>query len=475
MDPAVTPALSAVFVGDGGPRPTPSTSVRAGLADLREVWILDAGDLDSARERRARASARADVEARRTSGTSASTGDDHLHVGHDRPAQGLRHHPRQPAVRGPQRAAPRPTCTELVFNERSRTLLFIPVAHILARVIQLAAVRARVHLAHSSDVKNAAALLVEFEPTVVLAVPYIFEKIYNTAKHKARQRAARAGSSTGPTRRPSPTARRLDSGGAGVLTGLQHAVFDASSTASCGRRSAGDTDYIVSGGAALGARLGHFFRGVGINPLEGYGLTETCAGVTLNLPGRQRIGSVGRPLPGVSVRIADDGEVQLKGGQVFAGLLEERRGDAQRRSTTRAGSSRVTWASSTTRATCASPAARRTSSSPPAARTSHRPCSRTGCGPTGCSARRRRGRRVDPSSRALITLDPETLPLWLREKGHPERRVGRDDPRGPDAAGRDPGRRRRRQPGGVQGRGDQEVPHPARPADRRGWSADARP
>jgi long-chain acyl-CoA synthetase len=80
----------------------------------------------------------------------------------------------------------------------------------------------------------------------------------------------------------------------------------------------GQVDYIVSGGAPLGARLGHFFRGVGVNPLEGYGLTETCAGVTLNVPGQQRIGSVGRPVPGCSVRIADDDEVLLKGGNIFA-------------------------------------------------------------------------------------------------------------------------------------------------------------
>jgi len=85
----------------------------------------------------------------------------------------------------------------------------------------------------------------------------------------------------------------------------------------------GRVDYAVSGGAPLGARLGHFFRGIGVNVLEGYGLTETCAGVTLNLPGAQRIGSVGRPLPGCSLRIAADGEVLIKGGPVFGGYWHD--------------------------------------------------------------------------------------------------------------------------------------------------------
>ena len=208
--------------------------------------------------------------------------------------------------------------TELVFNEQSRTLLYIPVAHVLARVIQLCAVRNRVHLAHCGDAKEAVALLPDFRPTVVLAVPYVFEKIYNTAKHKAategkgrifgRAEAVAASYSTA-----------LDKGGPGVLQRLEHAVFDRLVYGKIRAALGGRVDFIVSGGAPLGARLGHFFRGVGINPLEGYGLTETCAGVTLNLPGQQRIGSVGRPVPGCSVRIADDGEVLLKGALLFQG------------------------------------------------------------------------------------------------------------------------------------------------------------
>lgn len=291
-------------------------SVRAVLPDLRDVWVMDEAPL---RQLVAAGLAvpRDDVEARRTSRTRDDLATIIYTSGTTGRPKGcvITHANLLSAVRNVLAA---PNITELVFNERSKTLLFIPVAHILARVIQLSAVRNRVHLAHSSDARNAAALLVDFQPTVVLAVPYIFEKIYNSAKHKARSEGKgwifdRADHVAGAY------SEGLDHGGAGMLTGLEHAVFDRLVYAKIRAAIGGRTEYIVSGGAALGARLGHFFRGVGINPLEGYGLTETCAGVTLNLPGRQRVGTVGRPLPGVSVRIADDGEVQLKGGQVFAG------------------------------------------------------------------------------------------------------------------------------------------------------------
>jgi long-chain acyl-CoA synthetase len=153
---------------------------------------------------------------------------------------------------------------------------------------------------------------------VILAVPYIFEKIYNTAKHKAAAEGKGwiFGQADATAREYSEA---IDRGGPSLLLRLRHAVFDRLVYGKLRAALGGQVDYIVSGGAPLGARLGHFFRGIGINPLEGYGLTETCAGVTLNLPGQQRIGTVGRPLPGCAVRIADDGEVLLKGGVVFQG------------------------------------------------------------------------------------------------------------------------------------------------------------
>jgi long-chain acyl-CoA synthetase len=175
-----------------------------------------------------------------------------------------------------------------------------------------------VHLAHSSDAKSAASLLVDLKPSVVLAVPYVFEKIYNTAKHQAA-----SGGKGWIFGLADTTAREysesLDHGGPGLVLRLRHGLFDRLVYGKLRAAIGGHVDYIVSGGAPLGARLGHFFRGIGVNPLEGYGLTETCAGVTLNLPDQQRIGTVGRPLPGCTVRIADDGEVLLKGGVVFHG------------------------------------------------------------------------------------------------------------------------------------------------------------
>jgi long-chain acyl-CoA synthetase len=208
--------------------------------------------------------------------------------------------------------------TERVFNEDSRTLQFLPLAHILARSIQLAAVHNRVHMAHTSDVKNIAAHLLEFQPSVVLSVPHVFEKIYNTAKRKA---AAEGHGHLFDIADATAMAysRSLDTGGPGLLLRLRHGLFDRLVYGKLRAALGGDVRWAVSGGAPLGARLGHFFRGIGITILEGYGLTETCAGVTMNLPDRQRIGSVGRPVPGCTVRIAHDGEVLVKGGNVFGG------------------------------------------------------------------------------------------------------------------------------------------------------------
>jgi long-chain acyl-CoA synthetase len=176
----------------------------------------------------------------------------------------------------------------------------------------------RVHIAYTSDVKNIVARLVEFQPTVVLSVPRVFEKIYNTAKHKA---AAEGHGRLFDIADATAVAysRSLEAGGPGLLLRLRHRLIDRLVYGKLRAALGGDVAWSVSGGAALGARLGHFFRGIGITVLEGYGLTETCAGVTLNLPDSQRIGSVGRPVPGCTIRIAEDGEVLIKGGNVFRG------------------------------------------------------------------------------------------------------------------------------------------------------------
>ena len=207
---------------------------------------------------------------------------------------------------------------DLVFNQDTKTLQFLPLAHILARSVQLCGVHNQVLLAQTSDVKNIVAQLVDFKPTTVLSVPRVFERIYNTAKHKAE--ADGKGRIFGMADATAMAySESIDKGGPDLLLRLRHTIFDRLVYGKLRAAMGGEVRWSVSGGAPLGARLGHFFRGIGITVIEGYGLTETCAAATINLPARQRMGSVGRPIPGCSVRIADDDEVLIKGGNVFQG------------------------------------------------------------------------------------------------------------------------------------------------------------
>ena len=206
-----------------------------------------------------------------------------------------------------------------VFNETQSTLLFLPLAHILARVIQAGALHARVRLGHLPDMKDVPAGLQSFRPTLVLSVPRVFEKIYNTAQRKAAH---------GVKRRIFHAADRVagaysraldDSAGVGIALRLQHALYDWLVYGKVRHAMGGQVRWAVSGGAPLGATLGHFFRGIGVNVLEGYGMTETTAGGTLNLPAAQKVGSVGRPIPGCAIQIAPDGEILMSGQHVFSG------------------------------------------------------------------------------------------------------------------------------------------------------------
>jgi len=295
---------------------TTVAQAQVGLPELRAVWVIDSGGIDgllaggrdvpveTIMERRHTANSDSLATIIYTSGTTGrpkGCAITHAHllsfVRNGCTAEGIR---------------------ELVFNEQTRTLLFLPLAHILARAIQLAAVHNRVHLAHTGDIKNLAPQLVEFRPTTVLSVPRVFEKVYNTAKHKAaaegKGRIFDLADATAMAYSES-----LDTGGPGLMLRLRHAIFDRLVYTKLRAALGGQVRWAVSGGAPLGARLGHFFRGIGLTVIEGYGLTETCSAVTLNLPARQRIGSVGRPIPGCTIRIADDGEVLIKGGNVFQG------------------------------------------------------------------------------------------------------------------------------------------------------------
>jgi long-chain acyl-CoA synthetase len=195
------------------------------------------------------------------------------------------------------------------------TLLFLPLAHVFARLIEVGGVESGVILGHTPDLTDLAGDLESFRPTFLLAVPRVFEKVYNGAEQKAS--ADGKGRIFHIAAETAIEYSRAGSPGLGLR--LKHAVFDKLVYAKLRAAVGGRVTHAVSGGAALGERLGHFFNGVGIAILEGYGLTETTAPVAVNLPSDNRIGTVGRPIPGSSVRIADDGEVLAKGPNVFAG------------------------------------------------------------------------------------------------------------------------------------------------------------
>ncbi len=220
---------------------------------------------------------------------------------------------------------------ELFAGEDAATLLFLPLAHVFARIIQVGAVRTRVRLGHSADIKDLMTDLAEFEPTFVLAVPRVFEKVFNTASQNAtadgRGRLFDKAADTAIA-----YSRALDAGRPGMVLRSRHAVFDRLVYGRLRAALGGRCEHAVSGGAPLGERLGHFYRGIGLIVLEGYGLTETTAAVTVNLAETSKVGTVGRPLPGTSVRIADDGELLVRGGQVFSGYWGNQ--DATRESLT---------------------------------------------------------------------------------------------------------------------------------------------
>jgi long-chain acyl-CoA synthetase len=205
------------------------------------------------------------------------------------------------------------------FKEGERTLLFLPLAHIFARIIQTSAIRAGVTLGYSTGIPNLMEELGMFKPTFLLAVPRVFEKVFNGAQQKAH--ADGKGKIFDKAAAVAEEFSRQSTSGGKVSLGtkLLHGVFDKLVYSKLRAAVGGNVRYAVSGGAALGERLGHFFNGVGILILEGYGMTENTAGATINRPDAFRIGSVGKPIPGASIRIADDGEILIKGGHVFQG------------------------------------------------------------------------------------------------------------------------------------------------------------
>ncbi|WP_432158305.1 AMP-dependent synthetase/ligase [Streptomyces sp. bgisy153] len=223
---------------------------------------------------------------------------------------------------------------EPVFRSRkgdeAATLLFLPLAHVFGRMVQVAAVRGQVRFGHQPQL-NAAALLPDlaaFRPTFFLAVPYIFEKVFEAARRRA-EREGRSGPFEKAVEVAVAYADAVEAKAWGIGPGpsaglrVQHQFFDKVVYSKVRAAMGGRVRQAMSGGSAMDRRLGLFFAGAGVQIYEGYGLTESTAAATANPPGRTRYGTVGRPIPGVTVHIADDGEVWLRGANVFQGYLND--------------------------------------------------------------------------------------------------------------------------------------------------------
>jgi len=287
--------------------------IRADVPAVRNVWQIDLGDLDKLAVA-GTGVADEEIERRRCIAkgsdlatliyTSGTTGKPKGCI--------ITHSNFVELTRNAQKAVPE------VVNPDSSTLLFITLAHIFARFISVLAVHGGVKVGHQPDTKLLLPSMASYQPSFLLAVPRVFEKVYNSSEQKAE-----AGGRGKIFRRAADVAiahsKAIDAGNVPLGLKLQFALFDRLVLSKIRAALGGRVKYAVSGSAPLGLRLGHFYRSLGLTILEGYGLTETTAPVSINLPSMFKIGKVGPPLPGVAVRIAEDGEIQVKGICVFAG------------------------------------------------------------------------------------------------------------------------------------------------------------
>ena len=297
--------------------------VRGDLPEVAHSWQIDAGGLDELIAAGAQVSD-ADLDARRRALSTSSLATIIYTSGTTGRPKGCE------LTHGNLLGTARPVTVVLpeLFNPQGSTLLFLPLAHVFARLIQIACVETGARMGHTADIKNLLADFGTFRPTFILSVPRVFEKVYNTAKQRAHA------DGKGPIfDRAEAVAIRyseaLDTKGAGLALTLQHRLFDKLVYSKLRAAMGGQVAWAVSGGAPLGVRLGHFFRGIGVTILEGYGLTETTAAGTINTPAHLKIGSVGRPAPGVTVRIADDGEILMAGGHIYQGYWHNEKATAE--------------------------------------------------------------------------------------------------------------------------------------------------
>jgi long-chain acyl-CoA synthetase len=221
-------------------------------------------------------------------------------------------------------------------GEEPSTLLFLPLAHVFGRMVEVACVRHGIRLGHQPSMTAADLIpdLAAFRPTFVLAVPYVFERVFRAARRKA-ELTGRLGVfdkavEVAVRYAEAVEARAFGTGpGPGASLRVQHQLYDRLVYSKVRDALGGRVRHGISGGSAMDRRLGLFFCGAGVTIYEGYGLTESTAAATANPPERTRFGTVGQPVPGTTVLIAEDGEIWLSGGQVFAGYLNDEKATAE--------------------------------------------------------------------------------------------------------------------------------------------------
>jgi len=287
-----------------------------GLTALQHVWQLEGNGLDALREA-GRDVSDADLETRRSSANL----DDTATIIY---TSGTTGRPKGCELTHGNFVELSENALEIIgeiVHENAKTIMFLPLAHVFARFISVLAMAAGTTVAHTPDIKKLLADLQSYEPTFILAVPRVFEKVYNSALTKAED-----GGKGAIFHKAADTAiafsKARQNGRVGLGLKLRHALFDKLVYSKLRAAMGGQVAHAVSGGGPLGERLGHFFQGIGLQVLEGYGLTETTAPISVNTPSLIKIGSVGKPLPGNAVKIAEDGEILAKGVCVMRGYYK---------------------------------------------------------------------------------------------------------------------------------------------------------
>nr|WP_245712141.1 AMP-dependent synthetase/ligase [Glycomyces sambucus] len=283
-----------------------------GSTEVKHVWTIDGGALDALET--LGADADVDIEARRTSRGTADLATIVYTSGTTGRPKGcmLTHGNLLNDIRNIVPEVPG------VLYDGARMLLFLSLAHVLARILQIAGMESRTTIAHADRTRLTAVMPV-VKPTTLLAIPRVFEKVYAGAYQKAVD-GGKGHLFEKATVVAKEYSRALDKpGGPGLGLKLRHKLWDVLVYKKIRAAVGGECTSAVSGGAALGPELGHFFRGIGIVIFEGYGLTETSPVLSLNMETAIKVGSIGRPIPGTALRVADDGELEAKGPQIFPG------------------------------------------------------------------------------------------------------------------------------------------------------------